>query len=92
MANIPKVSRGQPLSISARDWNILADLAMDQVGDSTNPGSRRPTFIPMKAKNVDASDMGRGDCFGIEDVLFTESDNSRDFLYTPTLKISQQAF
>jgi hypothetical protein len=92
MANISKVSRGQPLSISARDWNNIADLARDQVGDSTNPGSRRPTFIPMKAKNVDASDMGRGDCFGIEDVLFTESDNDREFLYTPTLKISQQAF
>lgn len=92
MANIHKVSRGQPLRIPARDWNTLADLATDQIGDSSGVGLRKLSYIPMIAKNVDENDMEKGDCFGIEDVLYAEADNPRDFLHTPTLKISRQSF
>lgn len=92
MANLPKVSAGQSLEIYARDWNTIADLAKDQVGDSDRTKLIGRSYVTAIAKNVDENDMDRGDCFGIEDVLYTESDNLNEFRHTPKLKISRQAF
>lgn len=92
MAVVRKVRPGDPLSIAARDWNVLADLANDAIGNNSPFGFGGLPQLRALAKNVDANDMEIGDVFGISDVLFDEATAPREFKYQTKLKVERKAF
>jgi hypothetical protein len=70
------VSPGDELSISARAWNTLLDVARStRTGAGSDTGSSRQSGI-IKVKNESGGPLPRNAVLGIEDPIFTPGDSS----------------
>lgn len=75
-----KVTQGDPLSISARDWNKLADIANGGFGATAGDGA--PNLggfgaIWVWVKNTSGSDRSRFDCMSLGDLVFDLETNAQ---------------
>jgi hypothetical protein len=84
-----RVKSGEDLEVSARAWNSFLDAAAAVRGHLHDRTQDIATeFLQgdvVKVKNTTGSDAPRFGVLGITGVVFTESDNAREFQNRPTL-------
>lgn len=77
---IPKVSKGAPLQIAARDWNNIADAVNLKGGLSVSDGDKSLSnfgLIWVWVKNTSGNDRGRFDCMSLGDLVFNIETNAQ---------------